>query len=80
MSINHLSGGIVGLLALTNKKLSLMFDGDGKEIRKHLKTLQKKGDLFIPSEGCKHFNPKTGCECRKYNQDGTANQRSPFGL
>ena len=80
MVIHHVSGGIVGLLGLTNKKLSLMFGGDGKEIRKHLKALQKKGDLLIPSENCTHFNPKNGCECYKFNQDGTANQRSPFGL
>lgn len=80
MAIHHVSGGIIGLLNLSDKKLSALFYGDGKIIRKKLKEMKEKGDLFIPAEGCKHFNPKTGCECYKYNTDGTANQKSPFGL
>lgn len=67
MAITHLSSNINGLLKYSNKKLGNMFEMDGLEVRKQLEGLKEKGDRLIGSEGCEHFNPQTGCECR-FNQ------------
>lgn len=64
MVIRHLCTNINGLLNnYTTKKLGDMFEMSGSEVRKELEKLKAKGDRVIGSEGCKHFNPQTGCEC-----------------
>lgn len=64
----HIQASIAGLLRLSNKKLARLFDMDGQEARKELQQKLSLGEIYIPSESCTHFNPQTGCECGKYEQ------------
>lgn len=61
----HVSFSIDGLLRHNSKKLGEIFEMDGAEVLAELKARKKKGHEFIPTENCKNFNPKTGCECNK---------------
>ena len=78
MGTRHVSTPIAVLLEKTDKYLAEFFQGNGKEIRQILKQNNAKGDVWIGSEGCNHFDPKEGCQCHLYNEDGTANHKSPF--
>jgi hypothetical protein len=64
----HLVSSIDGLLRNhSSKKLDSLFDMRNGEAKKELQELKAKGDKFIGSEGCKHFDPKLGCRCRFYD-------------
>lgn len=65
MPIFHVSASIDGLLKYNSKKLGEIFEMDGAEVRAELKARKKKGHEYIPSENCKNFSVKTGCECNK---------------
>lgn len=71
MAIFHLTTNIAGLMRnCTDKKLGDLFDEDGAEVRIELQKLLDKGHKLLPSEGCKHFYPVEGCQCRYYDSDG----------
>lgn len=57
----HVQMSIDGVLALSDKKLSKLFNGDGKQIRKQLKERYSKGERLIGAEGCEGFDPIKGC-------------------
>lgn len=65
MAVYHFITNIEGLLKNnTDKQLGKIFDMDGKEARKEIEALKAKGDIYLPSKNCKHFDPKEGCKCR----------------
>lgn len=71
MIITHLSSNIAGMLRnCTTRQLGVLFGMSGVEAKKELQRLQAKGDKYIGSEDCKHFNPLTGCECHLYDENG----------
>ena len=71
MAICHISASIEGLLNQNTKLLGRLFGMDGKEARLQLISLKEKGDKYIASEGCKNFDPLTGCYCDKGDTKGT---------
>ena len=69
MVIRHLCTNINVLLNNYNdEQLGDMFEMRGSEVRTELEELKAKGDRVIGSEGCKHFNPQTGCECHLHTE------------
>ena len=71
MAISHLQTSIAGLIEnCTIKKLGLLFNMDGTKAKKELLSLQAKGHKYLPSEGCNHFDPLEGCQCRFYDDKG----------
>ena len=71
MAIYHLTTNIAGLMRNCNdKQLGRLFDMNGKKARKELQDLLDKGDILLPSDNCKHFDPKDGCRCRFYDDKG----------
>lgn len=71
MAITHICANIDGLLKnCTSKKLDNLFDMQNGEAKKELLALKAKGHKLIPSQGCKHFHPIDGCQCRYYDNDG----------
>lgn len=72
MAIYHLVTNIQGLLRNYNdERLGKFFDMDGQEARKELQSLLDQGDVYIGSDTCTHFDPKLGCRCRFYNENGS---------
>jgi hypothetical protein len=70
MSIYLLITNIEGLLKNnTDKQLGNLFDMNGKEARKEILALKAKGHIYLPSENCKHFDPKEGCKCRYFEKE-----------
>ena len=78
--IFHLQSSIQGLLGLTDRKLQALFEMNGKEARKELKERLAKGELYIPSSNCNHFDPRTGCICGYFNTDGTKIQMNKYDI
>lgn len=64
MATQHLVTNIAGLLRnCTDAKLGKLFNMNGKKARQELLALQAKGDIYLPSDNCKNFDPVTGCKC-----------------
>jgi len=64
---------IEGILKQSDSMLGKLFIGhgfdSGAEVRKFILKLKKKGDIYIGSDNCKHFDPIDGCLCRYYGED-----------
>ena len=70
MATFHLVTNIAGLLRnCTDVKLGRLFDMNGKQARRELMQLQAKGDKYLPSENCKHFDPQKGCMCGEFENE-----------
>jgi uncharacterized cysteine cluster protein YcgN (CxxCxxCC family) len=78
MAIFHMVTNIKGLMRnCTDKQLGNLFDMNGKQARKELQELLDKGDIYIASDGCKHFDGKIGCLCRNYDENGNLLNLNP---
>ena len=71
MAIQHISSNIDGLLRQNTKLLGRLFGMDGSQARLQLLALKEKGDKYIPSENCKHFDPLKGCCCAEMDKGDT---------
>jgi hypothetical protein len=63
MAVHHIKSSIEGLLKQEDKFLGKLFNMPGLVARIELEKLREQGDLYIPSDKCKHFDPKIGCLC-----------------
>lgn len=61
MTTHHISTNIDSLLKWSDKKLNVMFDLPGHEVRLELKQRKANGERLIGCEGCEGFSPVTGC-------------------
>lgn len=60
-TIHHVQASIEGLLKLSDKKLSDIFEGHGPTIRKILMEQKARGEIYVGSAKCEGFDPITGC-------------------
>ncbi len=60
-TIHHIKIAISGLLEESDYRLGKIWNKDGREVRAELLGLQLKGDIYIGSEVCEGFDPRTGC-------------------
>lgn len=62
MAIYHLTTNIAGLMRnCTDRRLGLMFNMNGKQVRKQLQEKLDNGEKLLPSDNCEHFDPVKGC-------------------
>ncbi len=76
MATHHISANIEGLLNNNTNFLGRLFSMNGYEARLKLLALKEKGDKYIPSEDCKHFNPMKGCLCAEMEENNAGVIRS----
>lgn len=65
----HVQMSIEGALDLSDKKLGILFNGDGAKIRAELRERFSKGEKLIGAEDCEGFDPVNGCPGHKDNTD-----------
>ncbi len=63
MAVSHIKTSIEGLLNMSDSKIGRLLEMTGKDARKELLSRQSIGHMYIPSDSCIYFDPKTGCEC-----------------
>jgi hypothetical protein len=69
---HHMNASIEGLMKLTNRKLGILLEMDGKEARNILKGKIKKGEKVIPCGDCDGFDPVNG---RPGNEENESNKQ-----
>lgn len=63
MAIHHIGANIEGLLRQKDSVLKNLLGMPARQARAELEALRAKGDKYIPSENCTHFDPLKGCQC-----------------
>lgn len=68
-TIHHVQASIDGLLKLSDKKLSDMFEMSASEIRNELKERKANGEIYVGSADCEGFDPVKGCPGHETNEE-----------
>jgi hypothetical protein len=74
---HYVQDSIDGLLKLSDKMLSKMFNMDADEIRRDLREQKAKGHVYVGSDKCEGFDPVKGCPGHEDNEHNKQIHPSP---